>query len=194
MASARDVVVRAYRAFGIDFQELIHTSRLGRGDPSIDHRRVEVVRRFLERHGTSFEISEFPEDFLPGDIVTYHRPQGRVSQHHIAIVSDQLAPSGRPLIVHNRGWGPQLEDALFADGLPATIASRRPTPRHSRARANPARPARRPSGASRSPTAGRSQFSRNSSTTSWSDVALCVGLGISMRKRWRSSCWRMPTW
>ena len=112
-----DVVVRAYRAFGIDFQELIHTSRLGRGDPSIDHRRVEVVRKFLERHGTSFEVSEFPEDFLPGDIVTYQRPYGRVSQHHIAIISDRLAPSGRPLIVHNRGWGPQLEDALFADRI-----------------------------------------------------------------------------
>ena len=112
-----DVVVRAYRAFGIDFQELIHTSRLGRGDPSIDHRRVEVVRRFLERYGTSFEISDFPEDYLAGDIVTYQRPQGRVSQYHIAVVSDQLAPSGRPLIVHNRGWGPQHEDALFVDRI-----------------------------------------------------------------------------
>jgi uncharacterized protein YijF (DUF1287 family) len=112
-----DVVVRAYRTFGIDLQELIHTSRLGRGDPSIDHRRVEVVRRFLARHGTSSEISEFPEDFLAGDIVTYHRPLGRISQHHIAVVSDLLAPSGRPFIVHNRGWGPQLEDALFADRI-----------------------------------------------------------------------------
>jgi uncharacterized protein YijF (DUF1287 family) len=112
-----DVVVRAYRVFGNDFQELIHTSRLGRGDPSIDHRRVEVVRRFLERYGASLEASEFAEDFLPGDIVTYQRPQGRVSQHHIAIVSDRLAPSGRPMIVHNRGWGPQLEDALFADRI-----------------------------------------------------------------------------
>ena len=109
--------MRAYRVFGIDFQELIHTSRLGRGDPSIDHRRVEVMKRFLERHGSSFEISEFPEDFLAGDIVTYQRPQGRVSQHHIAVVSDRLAPSGRPLIVHNRGWGPQLEDALFVDRI-----------------------------------------------------------------------------
>ncbi|HRD77216.1 MAG TPA: DUF1287 domain-containing protein, partial [Hyphomicrobiaceae bacterium] len=24
---------------------------------------------------------------------------------------------GRPMIVHNRGWGPQLEDALFADQI-----------------------------------------------------------------------------
>jgi uncharacterized protein YijF (DUF1287 family) len=112
-----DVVVRAYRALGIDLQELIHASRLGRGDPSIDHRRVEVVRRFLTRYGTSLAISEFAEDYLPGDIVTYHRPEGRISQFHIAIVSDRLAPSGRPLVVHNRGWGPQLEDALFVDQI-----------------------------------------------------------------------------
>jgi hypothetical protein len=30
-------------------------------------------------------------------------------------VTDRIAPSGRPLIAHNRGWGPQVEDALFAD-------------------------------------------------------------------------------
>jgi hypothetical protein len=24
-----------------------------------------------------------------------------------------IAASGRPMIVHNRGWGPQIEDALF---------------------------------------------------------------------------------
>jgi uncharacterized protein YijF (DUF1287 family) len=112
-----DVVIRAYRALGIDFQELIHTARVGRGDPSIDHRRVEIIRRFLERHGTKLETSEFAEDYRPGDIVTYHRPEGRTSQHHIAIVSDVMAPSGRPLVVHNRGWGPQLEDALFADQI-----------------------------------------------------------------------------
>ena len=112
-----DVVIRAYRALDIDLQELIHASRLGNGDPSIDHRRVEVVRRFLTRHGTSLPISEFAENYRPGDIVTYHRPEGRISQHHIAIVSEELAPSGRPLIIHNRGWGPQIEDALFVDRI-----------------------------------------------------------------------------
>lgn len=112
-----DVVIRAYRALGIDLQELIHASRLGRGDPSIDHRRVEVVSRFLARHGTRLAISEFAEDYRPGDIVTYRRPEGRISQYHIAIVTDRIAPSGRPLIAHNRGWGPQLEDALFVDRI-----------------------------------------------------------------------------
>lgn len=112
-----DVVVRAYRQLGIDLQVLIQQTRSGTGDRNIDHRRVEVVRRFLARHGQALPISEFAEDYQPGDIVTYYRPQNRSSTAHIAIVTDQLAPSGRPMIVHNRGWGPQLEDALFVDKI-----------------------------------------------------------------------------
>ncbi len=109
-----DVVVRAYRALGIDLQELVHKARLGTGDPSIDHRRTKTLRRFFEKHGNSIPVTDFPEDYHPGDIVTYYRAEGRGSQSHIAIVSDAIAPSGRPMIVHNRGWGPQVEDALFA--------------------------------------------------------------------------------
>jgi uncharacterized protein YijF (DUF1287 family) len=112
-----DVVVRAYRTLGIDLQALVQQTRSGRGDPNIDHRRVEVVRRFLARHGRALPVSEFPEDYQPGDIVTYYRPQNRVSTAHIAIVTDQIAPSGRPMIVHNRGWGPEMEDALFVDQI-----------------------------------------------------------------------------
>jgi uncharacterized protein YijF (DUF1287 family) len=110
-----DVVVRAYRALGIDLQVLVHKSRLGTGDTSIDHRRTSTLRRFFERKGVSLPVSDFVEDYRPGDIVTYHRESGRTSQSHIAIVSDVIALSGRPMIVHNRGWGPQLEDALFAN-------------------------------------------------------------------------------
>jgi hypothetical protein len=109
-----DVVVRAYRALGIDLQVLVHKSRLGTGDTSIDHRRTSTLRRFFARNGVSLPVGDFVEDYQPGDIVTYHRASGRSSQSHIAIVSDVIAPSGRPMIVHNRGWGPQLEDALFA--------------------------------------------------------------------------------
>ena len=108
-----DMVVRAYRMLGIDLQVLVHKARLGTGDPSIDHRRTKTLRRFFARHGVSLPVTEFPEDYRPGDIVTYHQPLGRGSQLHIAIVSDVIAASGRPMIVHNRGWGPQLEDALF---------------------------------------------------------------------------------
>ena len=112
-----DVVIRAYRALGIDLQVLVHTARIGSGDTSIDHRRTETLRRFFATRGQSLPVTSFPEDYQPGDIVTYYRPQNRHSRAHIAIVSDQLGPAGRPMIIHNRGWGPQLEDALFVDQI-----------------------------------------------------------------------------
>ena len=112
-----DVVIRAYRTLGIDLQVLVHDARIGTGDTSIDHRRTKTLRRFFERYGESIPITDFAENYLPGDIVTYYRASGRTSQTHIAVVSDVIAPSGRPMIVHNRGWGPQLEDALFASNV-----------------------------------------------------------------------------
>ncbi|MCB1483361.1 MAG: DUF1287 domain-containing protein [Hyphomicrobiaceae bacterium] len=112
-----DVVIRAYRTLGIDLQALIHASRIGSADTSIAHRRTFTLRRYFASRGASVPITDFAEDYLPGDIVTYDRPQNSGSRDHIAIVSDVIAPSGRPMIVHNRGWGPQLEDALFVDRI-----------------------------------------------------------------------------
>ncbi len=112
-----DVIIRAYRALNIDLQELVHLSRAGAADSNIDHRRTELLRAFFAQHGASLPVSPHVEDYLPGDIVTYYRPQNKSSTAHIAIVSDQIAPSGRPMIVHNRGWGVQVEDALFVDQM-----------------------------------------------------------------------------
>lgn len=112
-----DVVVRAYRALGIDLQTLVQASRLGAGDPNIDHRRTETLRRYLARYGQSLPITSFGENFQPGDIVTYWRPQNSGSRSHIAIIASAIGPSGNPMIIHNRGWGPQLEDGLFVDRI-----------------------------------------------------------------------------
>jgi uncharacterized protein YijF (DUF1287 family) len=112
-----DVVIRAYRTLGLDLQELVQKTKSGSGDPNIDHRRVDTLRRFFSRFGESLPISTFAEDYRAGDIVTYWRPQNRHSRTHIAIVSDMTGPSGRPLIIHNRGWGPQQEDGLFVDEI-----------------------------------------------------------------------------
>ena len=112
-----DVVIRAYRALGLDLQELVQKTKTGSGDPNIDHRRVDTLRKFFSRFGENLPISSFAEDFKPGDIVTYWRPQNRHSRTHIAVVSDMVGPSGRPLIIHNRGWGPQQEDGLFVDEI-----------------------------------------------------------------------------
>ncbi len=112
-----DVIVRAYRSLGVDLQIEIAEAGVGTGDRNIDHRRTEVMRKFLAKRGQSLAISDNPDEFKPGDIVTYYRPQNRSSTSHIAIVSDIVGPSGQPMIVHNRGWGVQLEDALFVDKI-----------------------------------------------------------------------------
>jgi len=112
-----DVIVRAYREFGIDLQVLVHKSGAGSGDTNIDHRRVEVLRRFLARAGTSLPVTANPADYKPGDLVTYHMPDGWLSKTHIAIVAAEKAATGVPLVIHNRGWGVQAEDWLFAEKI-----------------------------------------------------------------------------
>jgi uncharacterized protein len=117
MGVCTDVVVRAYRAFGVDLQVLVHKSGAGSGDTNIDHRRVEVLRRFFARAGTSLPITNNPADYKPGDIVTYYMPDGWLSKTHIAIVAAEKTAAGVPLVVHNRGWGVQAEDWLFAEKI-----------------------------------------------------------------------------
>jgi uncharacterized protein YijF (DUF1287 family) len=112
-----DVVVRAYRALGIDLQVQVHKSGAGSGDTNIDHRRVEVLRRFFASRGTSLPITSNPADYQPGDIVTYYMPDGWLSKTHIAIVAAEKTAAGVPLVVHNRGWGVQAEDWLFAEQI-----------------------------------------------------------------------------
>ena len=112
-----DVVVRAYRVLGIDLQVLVQKSGAGTGDTNIDHRRVEVLRRFFARSGTSLPVTANPGDYRPGDIVTYYMPNGFWSKTHIAIVAAEKTAMGVPLVVHNRGWGVQAEDWLFAEKI-----------------------------------------------------------------------------
>lgn len=112
-----DVVVRAYRSLDIDLQVLVHQSRVGSGDTNIDHRRVPVLKRFFERRASTLPATRNSADYAPGDIVTYHMPNGRFSKTHIAIVSDRKNTSGVPLIIHNRGWGVSEEDWLFEEKI-----------------------------------------------------------------------------
>lgn len=119
-----DVVIRAYRAaFGVDLQQRVHEDMqrsfatypkvwgLTRPDPNIDHRRVPNLRVFFTRHGTTLPVSRRPGDYRPGDLVTWN-VNGRLP--HIGIVTDRRSADGlRPMIVHNIGAGPQLEDMLF---------------------------------------------------------------------------------
>lgn len=118
-----DVVIRSYRSLGMDFQQMIHEDMranfgqypgiwgLKQPDPNIDHRRVPNLQRFFERQGAALPISSKGKDYRPGDLVTWMLP-GNLP--HIGIVSNRYSiVSDRPMIVHNIGRGPELEDMLF---------------------------------------------------------------------------------
>jgi uncharacterized protein len=119
-----DVVIRAFRALGMDLQQLLHEDMvahfakypqrwgLKKPDKNIDHRRVPNLMRFFERQGKSAPVSKSPEDYRPGDLVTCTVPP---NLPHIMIVSDVPSPadSRRFQIIHNIGHGAQLEDRLF---------------------------------------------------------------------------------
>ena len=118
-----DVVIRSYRALGIDLQKRVHEDMkahfnlypknwgLKRTDTNIDHRRVPNLQVFFTRKGQSVKVTRNPEDYQPGDLVTWLLDN---NLPHIGIVVDKRSTNGtRPLIVHNIGEGPKLEDRLF---------------------------------------------------------------------------------
>lgn len=121
-----DVIIRAYRKLGIDLQQRVHEdirisfdaypSRriwgMTSADRNIDHRRVPNLQTFFSRHGTVLPVTRQADSYRPGDLVTWMLP-GNLP--HIGIVTDRINPeSGNPLIVHNIGAGPKLEDMLFS--------------------------------------------------------------------------------
>lgn len=120
-----DLVIRSYRALGIDLQSLVHEDMknnfnsypskqiwgLSKPDTNIDHRRVPNLQVFFSRNGEVKEITANPQDYMPGDLVTWMLP-GNLP--HIGIVIDKLSVDGKtPLIVHNIGAGVEIEDMLF---------------------------------------------------------------------------------
>jgi uncharacterized protein YijF (DUF1287 family) len=121
-----DVVVRAFRAVGIDLQVEVHRDMqaawsayphlwgLTAPDSNIDHRRVPNLQVFFQRKGKAVPVTSRGADYLPGDIVAWDDG----GSPHIGIVSTRPAAAGRFLIVHNHGQGVRLEDKLFA--LPIT--------------------------------------------------------------------------
>lgn len=117
-----DVIIRAFRAVGVDLQKLVHEDMkrhfsrypkrwgLTRPDSNIDHRRVPNLETFFSRHG--MRIADLsPSSFRKGDLVVWKLPGGLP---HIGIVATEPAGgSSRPLCVHNVGAGTRLEDVLI---------------------------------------------------------------------------------
>ena len=123
MGVCTDVIIRAYRAIGIDLQQLVHRDMkaafaqyptiwgLRSTDRNIDHRRVPNLATFFKRGKHQLPISQNARDYRPGDLVTWMLPSNRP---HIGMVVYQKTPGGkRPMIVHNIGSGTMVEDILF---------------------------------------------------------------------------------
>ncbi len=80
-------------------------------DPNIDHRRVLNLQVFFRRHGEELAVTDDPADYQSGDLITWMLP-GNLP--HIGIVTDRSSEDGmRPLVVHNIGRGPEVEDGIF---------------------------------------------------------------------------------
>ena len=120
-----DVVIRAYRKLGIDLQQRVNEDMwqrfyeypsfrkwgLVKPDSNIDHRRVPNLRSFFAKNGINLPIAKNASDYRPGDIVTWNISP---SLPHIGIVTNLISNDlKRPIIAHNIGKGPQLEDVLF---------------------------------------------------------------------------------
>ena len=121
-----DVIIRSYRALGIDLQKLVHEDmkknfriypqlwNLSEPDPNIDHRRVENLQRFFTRSGKDLGVSEDGvriQDFGWGDLVVWRLSDG---SSHIGIVVP--GPDDRRhemWVVHNKDQGPKWEDFLL---------------------------------------------------------------------------------
>ena len=120
-----DVVIRAYRKLNIDLQKEVHEDMVSNfslypnlkkwglktTDTNIDHRRVPNLQVFFERKGKKLPVSQNPDDYETGDIVTWTIND---KLPHIGIVTHLKSEDGkRPMIVHNVGGGQVLEDCLF---------------------------------------------------------------------------------
>ena len=118
-----DVVIRAFRAIGVDLQQRLHEDMghnfaayprrwgLSEPDSNIDHRRVPNLQRWFERQHRSLPVTAKAADYRAGDVVSWKLDNGL---DHIGVVSTGRANGGRPLVVHNIGRGAQEEDVLFA--------------------------------------------------------------------------------
>ena len=118
-----DVVIRAYRSIEVDLQRLVHEDMrkdfaayptnwgMRRPDSNIDHRRVPNLQTFFKRKGAQLPVATDGAAYRPGDLVTWMLP-GNLP--HIGVVSERRSADGkRPLIIHNIGRGPEVEDMLF---------------------------------------------------------------------------------
>lgn len=113
MGVCTDVIIRALRNAGLDLQAEVHRDIgrapraypmvKGKGNASIDHRRVKTILPWFKRHMDQRRaVLDDPADPLrPGDIVFMDTFPSRPGPDHIGIISDRHGADGLPLVINN---------------------------------------------------------------------------------------------
>ncbi len=125
VSSCTDLVVRAFRASGVDLQWRVHEDIMERReaypymvnpDTTVDHRRVPNLQNYFAGHALTLPLSvkDAAASFHPGDVViAAWKPCPQCTPDHIGIVSDKIGKrTGLPMVIHNGGPAAKEEDAL----------------------------------------------------------------------------------
>ena len=112
-----DVVVRAYRALGIDLQVLVHKSAPAPATPTSTIAASRCCAASSPAPAPACPSPPIPPTTSPAtSSPTTCRTAG--SPRRTSPSSPpRRSPTGVPLVVHNRGWGVQAENWLFAEKI-----------------------------------------------------------------------------
>jgi len=135
-----DVVIRAYRAVGVDLQQRVHEDMtrafaayprlwgLSHPDANIDHRRVPNLQTYFRRRGVEERVTSDPQHYVAGDLVTWMLP-GNLP--HIGLAIEGSPQTGRDRSSSTTSeTGPRWKtcsSAFRSRDITATGASEEPT-------------------------------------------------------------------
>lgn len=113
-----DVVVRSYRAAGIDIHGLVARDirrhprgyNIAKPDPNIDYRRCRNLAVFFKKYATSLPTKGKNADWEPADLIIFD-VSGNGYPNHIAVVANGLDQTGAPTIVHHWPGNPVAQTA-----------------------------------------------------------------------------------
>jgi uncharacterized protein YijF (DUF1287 family) len=127
-----DVIVRALRNAGLDLQAAVaqdirkapraYPMIKGKGNASIDHRRVKTILPWFKRHmdARSAAVDDPADPLRPGDIVFMDTFPSRSGPDHIGIVSDRIGADGLPLVINNWTNGTVTAEMDLLGWVPVT--------------------------------------------------------------------------
>lgn len=102
-----DVVIRSFRAGGIDLQKAVQEDirkhpgdyDVARPDANIDHRRCRNLVVFFRRHAGQLPVNDGAV-WAPGDIVFWvTRGDGKVD--HVGVIGNKIVQGAEPSVIHH---------------------------------------------------------------------------------------------